>query len=70
MLGRQASWAEGRYSTIAGFVEPGESLEDAVVREVEEETGVQVGDVEYVVLTTLAIPFVADAGIPRGRAHP
>ena len=48
LLGRQASWPLDRYSTIAGFVEPGESLEDAVVREVEEETGVQVGDVEYV----------------------
>jgi NAD+ diphosphatase len=48
LLGRQASWAKDRYSTIAGFVEPGESLEDAVVREVEEETGVQVGEVEYV----------------------
>jgi NAD+ diphosphatase len=48
LLGRQASWQQGRYSTIAGFVEPGESLEDAVVREVEEETGVHVGDVQYV----------------------
>ena len=48
LLGRQASWSKDRYSTIAGFVEPGESLEDAVVREVEEETGVQVGEVEYV----------------------
>jgi NAD+ diphosphatase len=47
LLGRQASWPTGRYSTIAGFVEPGESLEDAVVREVEEETGVQVTDVRY-----------------------
>src|SRR5580692_1395934 len=40
LLGRQASWPAGRYSTIAGFVEVGESLEDAVVREVLEETGV------------------------------
>jgi len=48
LLGRQATWAAGRYSTIAGFVEPGESLEDAVAREVEEETGVLVGAVEYV----------------------
>ena len=47
LLGRQASWPAGRYSTIAGFVEPGESLEQAVVREVEEETGVQVGEVSY-----------------------
>ena len=47
LLGRQASWPAGRYSTIAGFVEPGESLEDAVVREVAEETGVQVSAVAY-----------------------
>jgi NAD+ diphosphatase len=47
LLGRQASWPPGRYSTIAGFVEPGESLEDAVAREVLEETGIQVGGIEY-----------------------
>lgn len=47
LLGRQPSWPAGRYSTIAGFVEPGESLEDAVAREVLEETGVRVRDVDY-----------------------
>jgi NAD+ diphosphatase len=47
LLGRQASWPVGRYSTIAGFVEPGESLEDAVAREVFEETGIQVDRIEY-----------------------
>jgi NAD+ diphosphatase len=47
LLGRQASWPPGRYSTIAGFVEQGESLEDAVVREVMEETAVQVTSTTY-----------------------
>jgi NAD+ diphosphatase len=47
LLGRQASWPVGRYSTIAGFVEPGESLEDAVAREVFEETGIEVDGIEY-----------------------
>ncbi len=48
LLGRQASWPEGRFSTVAGFVEPGESLEDAVVREVHEETNIQVGECTYI----------------------
>ncbi|MEM7280168.1 MAG: NAD(+) diphosphatase [Pseudomonadota bacterium] len=47
LLGRQPSWDQGRYSTIAGFVEPGESLEDAVMREVMEETGVSTDDIRY-----------------------
>jgi NAD+ diphosphatase len=47
LLGRQASWPPGRYSTIAGFVEPGESLEDAVAREVFEETNVRVLSANY-----------------------
>ncbi|HWH95033.1 MAG TPA: NAD(+) diphosphatase [Baekduia sp.] len=48
LLGRQATWPAGRYSALAGFVEPGERLEDAVAREVLEESGVTVRDVRYV----------------------
>jgi NAD+ diphosphatase len=47
LLGRQASWPPNRYSTIAGFVEPGEALEDAVRREVGEETGIHVTAIDY-----------------------
>jgi len=47
LLGRQATWPAGRYSALAGFVEPGESLEEAVAREVVEETSVLVEDVLY-----------------------
>lgn len=47
LLGRNAAWPEGRFSTLAGFVEPGERMEDAVRREVWEETGVVVGEVDY-----------------------
>lgn len=47
LLGRQPTWPAGRYSALAGFVEPGESLEEAVAREVAEEAGVRVDDVRY-----------------------
>jgi NAD+ diphosphatase len=47
LLGRNKNFPPGMYSTLAGFVEPGESLEDAVAREVREETGIVVGQVVY-----------------------
>jgi NAD+ diphosphatase len=47
LLGRGPQWGEGRFSTLAGFVEPGESLEAAVEREVFEEVGVQITDIRY-----------------------
>lgn len=67
LLGRQPAWPEGRYSTIAGFVEPGESLEDAVRREVAEETDINVGAVHYhssqpwPFPSSLMLGFTADA---------
>jgi NAD+ diphosphatase len=47
LLARQATWPHGRYSLLAGFVEPGESLEAAVVRETREESGLEVDEVRY-----------------------
>lgn len=47
LLGRQARWPDKLYSTLAGFIEPGESAEDAVAREVAEESGIEVGAVHY-----------------------
>ena len=47
ILGRQSNWPPGMHSVLAGFVEPGESLEDAVAREIFEEAGVRVRDVQY-----------------------
>ena len=47
LLGRKAEWMPGMYSTLAGFVEPGESLEQAVAREVMEESGVEITNIRY-----------------------
>jgi len=55
MLGRGVAWPEGNYSCLAGFVEPGESAEATVVREVAEESGLTVADVRYV--TSQPWPF-------------
>lgn len=47
LLHRQPGWPAGQWSVLAGFVEPGETLEEAVAREVREETGIEVADVTY-----------------------
>jgi NAD+ diphosphatase len=55
LLGRQPSWPEGVYSTLAGFVEAGESAEQAVVREVREESGIEIKNLRY--FSTQPWPF-------------
>jgi NAD+ diphosphatase len=47
LLGRQPHYPPGRYSALAGFVEPGETIEAAVARELKEEAGIEVADVRY-----------------------
>ena len=73
LLGRQSTWPARRYSVIAGFVEPGESLEQAVAREVMEETGLRVRRCRYLASQPWPFPgalmlgFAAEAesGEPR-----
>lgn len=56
-MGRSHAWPDGMYSLLAGFIEPGESLEAAVRREVFEEAGIRVGSVSY--LSSQPWPFPA-----------
>lgn len=58
LLGRQKAWKPGMYSALAGFVEPGETIEDAARREVFEEAGIRVGAVRYV--TSQPWPFLSN----------
>ena len=55
LLGRQPQYPPGRYSALAGFIEPGESIEAAVAREIKEEAGIDVRNVRY--LTSQPWPF-------------
>jgi NAD+ diphosphatase len=67
LMGRSPGWPEGMYSLLAGFVEPGESIEAAVRREVREEAGIAVGAVGY--LASQPWPFPASLMIGcRGEA--
>jgi NAD+ diphosphatase len=67
LLGRQPAWPAGRYSALAGFLEPGESIEEAVAREIFEEAGVRVSNVRYIASqpwpfpSSLMLACVADA---------
>jgi len=71
LLARNAAWPGRRVSILAGFVDPGESAEQAVVREVAEETGIKVGNVRYLgsqpwpMPRSLMLGFRADA--PAGQ---
>ncbi len=67
LLGRGSQWPEGRFSVLAGFVEPGESFEAAVAREVMEEVGVPVTDVTYLGNQPWPFPQSAMIGF-RARA--
>ena len=67
LLGRGPTWPEGMYSLLAGFIEPGETIEAAVRREVFEESGIRVGQVDY--LTSQPWPFPASLMLGcRGEA--
>ncbi len=70
LLGRQPSWPPGRYSTLAGFVEVGESIEEAVAREVWEEAGVRVRGVRYVASQPWPFPSQLMIGCIATAADP
>ena len=72
LLGRQTRWPEGRFSLLAGFVEPGETLEEAVRREVLEESGVRLDSVEYLASQPWPFPSSLMLGFSAlaERGHP
>ena len=71
LVGRSPAWPEGRYSLLAGFMEPGETVEGAVRREVFEETGITVGAVDYLASQPWPFPsslMLGCRGTARDRA--
>ena len=70
LLGHNPRWPENRFSTLAGFVEPGESAEMAVVREVAEEAGVKVVDVTYLGSQPWPFPWSLMLGYTARAADP
>ncbi|MFP5316293.1 MAG: NAD(+) diphosphatase [Actinomycetes bacterium] len=69
LLGSSAAWPENRFSTLAGFVEPGESLEAAVVREVEEESGIVVHSPTYLGSQPWPFPASLMLGFTAKASH-
>ena len=73
LLGRQSRWPKGMYSCLAGFVEPGETIEEAVRREIREEAGIACGEVAYLASqpwpfpSSLMIGCFVRAQTPRHR---
>jgi NAD+ diphosphatase len=76
LLGRQTRWPEGAFSTLAGFVEPGESAESAVVREISEEVGLRptaatyIGSQPWPFPASLMLGYHATVAGVRPEPHP
>lgn len=71
LVGRQHSWPQGRYSALAGFIEPGETIEEAVIREIREEAGITVHSVRYIMSQPWPFPsslMLACIGQAEGTA--
>lgn len=74
VMGRQASWPEGLYATLAGFIEPGETIEEACARETREETGLRVTSTRYLASqpwpfpSSLMIGLIAE--VEDGQVYP
>jgi NAD+ diphosphatase len=69
LLGSQGAWEQNRWSILAGFVEPGESLSAAVVREIYEEAGIRIAEPDYLGSQSWPFPYSLMVGF-TARVHP